>query len=184
MSYFDQYAMHLRIAEKGKLYALEGKHQQALRHYKEAIKMTENQENGSLFFQHYMQCVMESLELMGAHKEVMSYCEKFLALLDEQNLNEELKLRYKADVLLRWSIQHLLIDEPKEAQSLLMQVQKEIGKGGMRFVDELLTWLQRGYNIGQKQLRDAQKKHHYFIVSKEKVRPEIAMELPEIIHHF
>jgi tetratricopeptide (TPR) repeat protein len=37
----NKYKLHLGIAEKGKMYAVEGNHKEALRHYKEAIKMTQ-----------------------------------------------------------------------------------------------------------------------------------------------
>lgn len=180
----NNFGLHLGIAEKGKLYAVEGNHQEALRHYKEAIKMTENQPNGSVFFQHYMQCVMESLEQMGAHSEVMGYCEKFLAMLDEQNLEPSLEKKYRADVLQRWAIQYLLLGEKEEAKELLCVIQTLVGRGTLKLADELLGWLQRGYTVGVKQIQELQKKYQYFIVSRDKLRPDLAISLPEIINHF
>ncbi|MCC6186253.1 MAG: hypothetical protein IT256_03790, partial [Chitinophagaceae bacterium] len=84
----NTYSLHLGIAEKGKMYAVAANYKEALRHYKEAIKMTQNQANGELFFQHYMQCTMEALELMKAYDDVINYCEKFLDLVAAQTQNE------------------------------------------------------------------------------------------------
>lgn len=177
-----KYSFHLGIAEKGKIYAVAGNHKEALRHYKEAIKMTQNQVNGEMFFQHYIQCAMESMELMGAYEEVINYCEKFLDLLDTKE-QTEIIVKYKADVLQRMAIQFLYKEDKEEAKALFQIVQKTIGIGKQKLTDELLNWLLRGYNINPKQILEMQKKHQYFIVNKDNLKPEIAIELPEIINH-
>lgn len=177
-----KYSFHLGIAEKGKIYAVASNHKEALRHYKEAIKMTQNQVNGEMFFQHYIQCAMESMELMGAYEEVINYCEKFLDLLDTKE-QTEIIVKYKADVLQRMAIQFLYKEDKEEAKALFQIVQKTIGIGKQKLTDELLNWLLRGYNINPKQILEMQKKYQYFIVNKDNLKPEIAIELPEIINH-
>ena len=175
--------LHLGIAEKGKLYALEGNYKEALRHYKEAIKMTQNKPQGELFFQHYAQCTMEALELTGSHDEVIHFCEKFLDLLEEKE-NNELIIKYKADILQRMAIQYLLKNDTEEAEALFKTIRETIGVGKQKLTDELMNWIQRRYTLSKKQICDMQKKYQYFIVTKENVRPEIAVELPEIIKHY
>lgn len=175
--------LHLGIAEKGKLYALEGNYKEALRHYKEAIRMTQNKPQGELFFQHYVQCTMEALELSGAYDEVISFCEKFLDLLEEKG-NDELILKYKAEMLQRMAIQFLLKDDKAEAEALFKTAQKIVGTGKLKLTDELLNWILRRYTLSKKQISDLQKKYNYFIVKKENVRPEIAVELPEIMKQY
>lgn len=179
----NTYSLHLGIAEKGKMYAVAANYKEALRHYKEAIKMTQNQANGELFFQHYMQCTMEALELMKAYDDVINYCEKFLDLLAAQTQNE-LIAKYIAEVEQRMAIQYLLKGDKDEAKPILQKAQKAIGVGKLKMVDELLNWIIRGYAIAPKQIAELQKKHKYFIVSKENLKPEIAIELPELINHF
>lgn len=179
----NTYSLHLGIAEKGKIYAVAGNYKEALRHYKEAIKMTQNQANGELFFQHYMQCTMEALELMKAYDDVINYCEKFLELLTAQLPNAVI-VKYTAEVEQRMAIQYLLKGEKEEAKTILQNAQKAIGVGKLKMVDDLLNWLNRGYAIAPKQISELQKKYKYFIVSKENLKPEIAIELPEIINHF
>lgn len=179
----NTYAFHLGIAEKGKLFAVSGNYREALRYYKEAIKLTENQENGALFFQHYIQCVMEAMELMGSYDEVISYCEKFLGLLHEQIADEQLRKKYIAEVQQRIAIQYLLKEDKAAAKELLLIIQAAVGKGKLALSDELLNWILRGYTISKKQIVELQNKYKYFIVSKEKLKPELAIELPEIINH-
>jgi DNA replication protein DnaD len=54
----------------------------------------------------------------------------------------------------------------------------------MPLTAELLNWTQRGFTITIKQIREMQKKHHYFTVRKENVNENIAVELPQMINPF
>lgn len=175
--------LHYRIAERGKMHALDKNYAEALRHYKEALKLTQKQQDSELFFQHYSQCVMESLELSGAYDQVISFCENYRAFLQEKS-QDALVRKHNAFVSERQAIQHILREEPEEAKDLLLKIQKDIGKGRQPITDELLNWLLRGYKIKSDQLRNLQKKHNYFIVRKESVNPKIAMDLPEGISPF
>ena len=55
------FSMHLGIAEAGKVHALAGRHPEALRHYREAIRLAVSSKAPEIFFRHYSQCVLESL---------------------------------------------------------------------------------------------------------------------------
>jgi len=175
--------LHYRIAERGKMYALDKNYTEALRHYKEALKLTQKQQDSELFFQHYSQCVMESLELSGAHDQVISFCENYRTFLDEKE-QDVLVRKHKAFVSERQAIQHILRGEQDEAKGLLLEVQKDLGKGKQPITDELLNWLLRGYQVNASQLKRLQQKHNYFIVRKESVNPKIAMDLPEGVSPF
>ena len=76
--------LHYRIAERGKLFALDKNYKEALRYYPEALRLTQQEKDSELFFQHYSQCVMESLELSGAHNQVVSFCENYRTFLEEK----------------------------------------------------------------------------------------------------
>ena len=177
------YSLHLGIAERGKLYAIEGNYKEALRHYREAIRMTQQQRDSEIFFQHYSQCVMEALELSGAHDEVINYCEKFIAFLDEKE-DSELLAKYYAAILEKMAIQYLLKEDKREALQILKLAQSKTGKGKHLLTDELLNWVQRGFTISKKQIMDLQKKHNYFIVRKDKINTQIAIDLPQAITPF
>jgi tetratricopeptide (TPR) repeat protein len=178
----NKYMLHLRIAEKGKMYCLEGNYRQALRHFKEAIRMTQHQPGGDVFFQHYTQCVMETLELSGANDEVISYCEKFLDFLEEKEEQTAMARAYRNVILEKMAIQYVIKNEKEEALDLLKQINtKEVN---LPVAKELLNWVSRGYTVSPKQLKDLLKKHLYYIIRSEKINPAIAMELPEAIAPF
>lgn len=175
--------LHVGIAEKGKLYSLEGNYKEALRHYREAIRLVQNNKDNDLFFQHYSQCVMEALELSGAYDEVISYCEKFLDFLEEKEETEFIK-RHKAHILEKLAVQYLLKGSREDALPYLKEAQNGIGKGVQPLTDDLLNWAQRNYQLTKKQITEVQKKYNYFIVRKDKVRPEYAIEIPDILKQF
>jgi len=175
--------LHYRIAERGKMHALDKNYKEALRHYKEAMKMSQQEKDSELFFQHYSQCVMETLELSGAHDQVIEFCENYRAFLQEKE-QDVLVRKHNAFVSERQAIQHILREEQEEAKTLLQDIQKDLGKGKQPITDELLGWLQRGYKVNREQLTRLQKKHNYFIVRKESVNPKIAMDLPEGVSPF
>ena len=176
----NKYLLHLGIAEKGKMFALQGNHKEALRHYKEAIKMTQGQEKGDIFFQLYMQYTLESLELMGAYDEVLSYCETLLSFLEGKD-NNEIIIKYKAETWQRMAIQYIYKEDHESAKEYLMFVKKETGGPKLPIAERVLDWINRRYNITKKQLTDLQKEHKYFIVTKENINEELAIELPQAI---
>jgi len=170
--------LHIRIAEQGKLFSLDGNYGEALRHYKEAMRMVQQQEESDIFFQHYSQCTMETLELSESYDEVISFCEKYINFLDNKEDNAITK-KHKAFVLQRQAVQHLLKGENEEAGQLLTVAQQLIGKGKQPLSDELLSWVQRGYTVKKDQIQKLQQKHQYFIVRKDQVNEKLAMPLPE-----
>ncbi len=172
--------MHFRIVEQGKIHALEGNHSEALRHYREGIRMCETEIGADFFFQHYGQCAMESLELMGAHQEVISFCEKTLAFLDDKKEQSDYLKKYYANIAERAAIQFLFLEDKAEAIHHFNEVKQLIGLKKQPLTAQLLTWAQRGYTITKKQLTDTQKRFGYFIVRKENIKPEIAVQLPEM----
>ncbi|MEM6685937.1 MAG: hypothetical protein AAF617_09165 [Bacteroidota bacterium] len=175
--------LHYRIAERGKMHTLDKNYKEALRHYKEAMKMSQQEQDSELFFQHYSQCVMETLELSGAYDQVIEFCVNYRAFLQEKEQNVLVR-KHNAFVSERQAIQHILKEEQEEAKALLQAIQKDLGRGKQPITDELLGWLHRGYKVNRNQLTRLQKKHNYFIVRKESVNPKIAMDLPEGVSPF
>jgi tetratricopeptide (TPR) repeat protein len=178
------YTLHLGIAERGKMFALETNYTEALRYYREAIKMTQGQEGAELFFQHYTQCVMETLELSKAYDQVIAYCEKFIDFLENKEENSVLIDKHYATILEKMGVQYLLKEEKATALPLFKAAQDRLGKGKQPLTDELINWIQRGYTISAKQISDLQKRHHYFIVQKETLKPDLAIDLPKAMTPF
>jgi tetratricopeptide (TPR) repeat protein len=178
--------LHLQIAENGKVLALRGDHKEALRHYKEAMRMCQTVENSEFFLQHYSLCAMESLELMEAHEEIITFCEKSIDFLTPKKAErtDEWFRKNLASLLERKGIQCIYLDEKEEAIEALDSAIKEAGNLSLPLAKELLNWLRRGYAITPQKVRDLQKRHHYFTVRKENVNEKIAVQLPEMINPF
>lgn len=176
--------LHLGIAEQGKLHALSGNHKEALRHYREAMRQAVEQKSPEVFFQHYTQCVMESLELTGAHDEVINYCQKMQDFLNDQLDVNPLVKQNLGSTLEKEGIQWLLKGEADNARPLLEEAQKVAGRGRLPLTDQLLSYVQRGYRIDKRQIKDLQKRHHYFIVRADRVDKARAIELPKSVSPF
>jgi tetratricopeptide (TPR) repeat protein len=171
--------MHFGIAERGKIHFLEGNHREALRHFQEAIQMSVKNSSSDIFFQHYTQCVMESLEYLGHHNEVISYCEKLCEFLKEKDMEETIIRKNYATTREKMGIQYLLKEEKEEAMALLKEATELMDKK-MPLSNTIIGWINRGYNVSEKQIRDAQHKHEYFAVRKDCVNPEMAIDLPNM----
>ncbi len=178
--------LHLQIAENGKVLALRGDHKEALRHYKEAMRMCQTTENSEVFLQHYSLCAMESLELMEAHEEIITFCEKSIDFLTPKKAErtDDWFRKNLASLWERKGIQCIYLDEKSEAIAAFEAALKEATDFPMPLCKELLNWLRRGYAVTPQKVRDLQNRHRYFTVRKENVNEKIAVQLPEMINPF
>ena len=62
MTEHSRHILHLSVAEHGKLCLLRGDVSEALRHFREAIRISVSAQAPEVFFRHYSQCVLEALE--------------------------------------------------------------------------------------------------------------------------
>jgi tetratricopeptide (TPR) repeat protein len=172
--------MHLSIAEHGKVMALKNRHDEALRHYREAIRMAVSCKAPEVFFRHYTQCVLESLELTGSYQEVMEFCQN--ADLHFEKLNSELQVHKKdhGSVLERWGINALKAGDKALALQQLHAAIERAGKGVLPLTEELMQWLQRGLTVDTSRLLGLQKKHKYFVVRPDQVDQSQARSLDSI----
>ena len=169
----------LGIAEQGKLHALERRHGEALRHYREALRLAVSCESGELFFLHCTQCIMESLELSGSHETVADYCIRAEDHFAHIDIDDPLVNRQRGANLERLAVARLQMGDCGEARELLAIAIDTAGKGALPLSEALLGWLRRGLSVGEARLRAAQHQHRYFVVRKDLVDPSIAVGLPE-----
>jgi tetratricopeptide (TPR) repeat protein len=169
----------LGIAEQGKIYALKGQHREALRHYREALRLAVSCRNNELFFHHCTQCIMESLELSGAHESVADYCIRAEEHLARAEIGDPLVNRHRGANLERLALARLQAGDSEEARELLAMAVETAGKGALPLSESLLGWLRRGFSIGEGRLRSAQRQHRYFVVREDLVDPSLAIGLPE-----
>jgi tetratricopeptide (TPR) repeat protein len=178
--------LHYNIAEQGKVYATKGNHKEALRHYKEALRMSQQVPKSDIFFQHYSQCAMESLEQMKAYNEVIIFCDKCIDFMETKDdlQAHPIFIKYLASLWERKAIQYLFLNEKEQAIEAFEQAIDVIKPHKLPLAQELHNWCKRGYTISKQQIEGLLKKNQYHTVRKENVNIQIALELPEMINPF
>ncbi len=156
--------IHLSIAENGKLLALKGEHDEALKNYREAIQLAVSSKAPEVFFRHYTQCVLESLEMTGSYDEIVEYCLKADQHFQSLELSSSLLRRDHGAVLERLGVVYVKAGNSEEGRKALTRAQALAGKGALPITDELLNWLNRGYSIDVARVLQCQKRHNYFVV--------------------
>ncbi len=168
---------HLGFAERGKLHALAGDHREALIHYRAAMGLAVEQGAPEVFFRHYMECSLESLELSGSLREVLEYCERALAHYDARPPEHELARRDLAHVHLRRGVCLLKLGE-REAARTSLSAALACGGGALPLASALLQWLRAGWHVDPARVLAEQRRHDYFTVRADQVDPSRALELP------
>lgn len=169
--------LHLGLAEQGKLHALKHEHEEALKHYREAIKIAVSLKAPEVFFRHYTQCVIESLERKGAFDEAIQFYRAADQHYQRQQLNADLYHKDHADILEKLGCTLLKKGETAEAKDAFTKALQMAGDKQARLSKELLSWIARGYSITTTRLEQLQQKHQYFVVRQGQVNPEIARPL-------
>ncbi len=172
--------LHYSIAEQGKVYALKGKHQDALKHYREAIRMAVSIKAPEVFFRHYTQCVLESLELTGSYDEVIEYCVN--ADVHYQKIETKIPLHIKdhAATMERKGINELKAGHIDQGKATIQTTINMVEKGQLPLSEELMAWLSRGLSVDVSRLVSLQKKHKYFVVRKDQVDAKRARSLDSL----
>jgi tetratricopeptide (TPR) repeat protein len=170
--------LHLSVAEQGKIYLLEGRHAEALRHFREAIRIAVSARAPEIFFRHYTQCVLESLELSGDYEEIIAFCREadshYLAL----DSDEPIVAKDHGATLERLGIALLLSDRRDEAAEAFRRATSRAGPGNLPLAESLAGWLVRGLGVPLPVLRGAQQRHKYFVVRRDNVERRFARPLP------
>lgn len=178
----DAHAYHLGVAEAGKCCALKGNHDEALRHYREAIKLAVSARAPEVFFRHYSQCVLESLELTGSYQDVLDYCEKadafYQTLRQEPGNQRQVHARDHGSILERQGLIYAKLGDRKAAFASLEKARQIAGQHTLGLTEQVIGWLQRGLHPDPARLTDAQRKHHYFSVRADQVDARRARPLP------
>lgn len=173
------HALHTGIAEAGKLYAVSGEHMEALRHYREALKLARAARAPEVFFRHYTQCVLESLERTGSHDEVIEFCENALRHFDAIEKPLSLHLRDQAATLERLALNLIKSGRVDEARAPLEKAVALVDRADIPVARAVLDWLRRGMLPQARRIRDLQTKYGYFTVTGDRVEPSRAIVLPD-----
>lgn len=172
------HALHMGIAESGKLCAIAGDHNEALRHYREALRLAHSIQAPDVFFRHYIQCVLESLECTGAYGEVIEFCENALRHLEQIEKPLALHLRDRAATLERLAVNLIKAGRLEEARPVLDRAVAEAERGDLPLARAVLDWMRRGMTPLPRRIEQLQAKHGYFTVTQDQVEPARAVPLP------
>lgn len=175
--------LHMGVAEQGKIYAVEGNHKLALVYYQTAISMTVQAGDPELFFRVYLESALESMEYLGLLEEVLDYCDQALKLYEKNpppEDNEFARLDF-ANIHQRKGIILYKLNKKEEAQEFLKKAIELIKKENGKFplAQKVLRWAQIGYHIDEPRILAEQKLNNYFTVTKESLRPDFAIKLPD-----
>ncbi|SEG11188.1 tetratricopeptide repeat protein [Marinobacterium lutimaris] len=169
----EAHAYHLGVAEAGKCFALKGDHREALRHYREAMRLAVSASAPEVFFRHYCQCVLESLELTGQFQEVIEYCEKadayYEQISSQKQAPSQLHGRDHASILERLGLIYAKQGESEAAIACLEKARTLAGSERLALTEQVYGWLRRGMVPDVARLTAAQRKHQYFTVRAEQV---------------
>lgn len=171
------HAIHLGIAEQGKLHALRGDHKEALRHFREAMRLAVANEAPEVCFRHYMQCSIESLERMGAHDEVLQYCARVREHYRAHPPPHDLARKDLATTLEREGVVLTRMGRRDQALAALREA-KRVAPASLPLVEVLLRWLATGMQVSPARLDAELDRRGYWSVTPTTVDAQRAIVLP------
>ena len=170
--------LHLSLAEHGKLCLLRHDFGEALRHFREAIRLCVSARAPDVFFRHYTQCVLEALEKAGDYGQVADYCRKADAHYGAAGVETALHRKDHGAILERLGIMELRQGQPRAAAATLARAVARAGGGVLPLAEQLAGWLRRGLAAPADRLMQLQVRHGYYSVRDDTVNAAIARELP------
>ena len=174
----QRHAMHLAIAEHGKLCLLRGDCREALRHFREAMRLSVSAQAPEVFFRHYTQCTLEALERQGSHAEVAAWCEAADEHYAALALEDSFHRKDHGAIIERLALARLHDGDAEAARVQLERAVERAGPGVLPLAQELLGWLKRGFAVSAARVAQLQKRHGYFVVRADQVDVSLAQELP------
>lgn len=171
---------HFGVAEQGKLFALQNKHELALIYYRQAIQLAVARKEPEVVFRHYLECSLESLELMGSYADVLAYCDKAIAHYEQNKPRHRLAHMDLAAIHQRKAMLLAKTGQTAEASRQIDLAMAEARKASERLPlsESMRRWMSGGLHLKPERITQEQKKHHYFSVREDAVDASRAVELP------
>jgi tetratricopeptide (TPR) repeat protein len=175
-----RHALHLGIAEAGKVHALARRHREALERYREAMRMAEAARAPQVFARHYLYCMLDSLEHLGALDNVAEIAARAAEATREAG-DSSFHRRDRAALLERLGVIRIKQGDAAAAQAVLAEA-VTLADGAQPFAAQLLGWLRRGLAVDANRLAEAQRRHRYWVVRPGAVDPARAIEMSPTSH--
>jgi len=178
---------HFGLAEQGKLHALAGEHDRALLYYRHAMRMAVGEGAPEAFFRHYLECTIESLELMESFEDVLDYCRraddhyKGVVTTDEHQI--AFIARDRVAIAQRRGLVLAKLERRGEAIDWLAETRRRasLAKMDVPLIAVLDEWLRRGLHVSTERIVAEQRRLCYFAVTPDSVDPSRAVSLPEAL---
>jgi tetratricopeptide (TPR) repeat protein len=157
---------HLQMAEVGKLAALRGDHVTALGHYRDAMRLAVAGGAPEVFFRHYLEATLESLELMNAFDNVLEYCDRAIRHYAEHPPEHEIAWLDLASIHQRRGAVLLKSGNRAEARAAFacaVELANRIG-ASLELAQLVLGWLTRGLVVSTERLLVEQRRLRYFSI--------------------
>ncbi len=171
---------HPAIAEQGKLHALAERHEQALLHYRLALRLAVAAGAPEVCVRHYVDCCMDSLELSGDLDAVLGYADCALALYDERSPQHPLQWRdlaalheRRAAVLLKSGRR----EEAAQACAAAIAAADRI-EVALPLARQLQRWCDPRCPVDAGRVQAEQRRHHTFVVRRDSVDRSRARPVP------
>lgn len=133
-----------------------------------------------VFFRHYMECSLESLEHMGAHAELLEYADRAIAHYQSKPPAHDVARIDLATVWERRGIALVKMGRPEEARAAFERALHLAGPDHGRLVmaPTLSRWLATGLHVDAARVLVEQQHRKYFIVRSDNVRRDMAIPMP------
>lgn len=170
--------LYIGLGEQGKAHAVAGRHREALRHYREAMRLAQADSAPEVFMRHYTQCALESLERMGAYTEVLAACDNAAEHYRQHPPADEVARKDQASFLERAAVVLLRAQRPDEARQYLNKALQAAGSVPMPLARTLLGWLRGQLHLSVPRLEAELTRQQYWSVRSDTVRTDWAVALP------
>jgi tetratricopeptide (TPR) repeat protein len=170
--------LYIGLGEQGKAHALAGRHPEALRHYREAMRNAQADGAPEVFLRHYTQCALESLERLGAFDEVLATCDNAAEHYRKHPPSDDVARKDQASFLERAAVVLLRAQRPAEARQRLQRALEVAGEVPMPLARTLLGWLRGQLHLSLPRLEAELSRQHYWSVRADTVRTDWAVALP------
>jgi len=163
---------HVALAEGGKVLALKGDHVGALQKYREAMHLAVATKAPEVFFRHYLEAALESLELMKDFDSVLQYCDKAIQHYATRPPEHELATLDLASVHQRRAVILLKLGRTAEAHAGFVEALRLATQinANLELSKVLRAWLDRGLTVTPERVLAEQRRLRYFSVRADSLR--------------
>ncbi|UZR95672.1 hypothetical protein [Chondrinema litorale] len=174
--------VHQSFTEQGKIYFLEEKFELALKYFNYSLELAVQTDSPEFFVKHYLECLLEALEMIGNFEPVISYCDRFIGLIEDEMTNEAEQTFYLALLYQKRGIVLIKSGKADLGKSNLENAVQiaENNNFPLLLSENILFLLNSGITPDQHKIVQEQVQAGYFVINSETVNKEIAMRNPEI----